>query len=137
VLASALASLDPEALKTRPRLLTALATSHVRQGNIEAACQLGADAFTLATRQAVAPNLQDVRLRHRRAVALAQPAGRPGTPGRAALSASDVIRLAVARLRDQLSEDDLRTELIAHVRAEAKQYPGRARRGLPKEQPQR
>jgi hypothetical protein len=49
------------------------------------------------------------------------------------LSASDVIRLAVARLRDQLSEDDLRTELIAHVRAEAKQYPGRARRGLPKD----
>jgi hypothetical protein len=32
-----------------------------------------------------------------------------------ALSASDVIRLAAARLRDQLSEDDLRTELIAHV----------------------
>lgn len=61
VLASALASLDPEALKTRPRLLTALATSHVRQGNIEQACQLGADALALATRQEVGPNLQDVR----------------------------------------------------------------------------
>jgi hypothetical protein len=34
VLASALASLDPEAMKTRPRLLTALATAHVRQGNM-------------------------------------------------------------------------------------------------------
>jgi hypothetical protein len=53
------------------------------------------------------------------------------------LSASDVIRLTVARLRDQLSDDNLRTELIAHVRAEAKQYPERARRGLPKDdQPQ-
>jgi hypothetical protein len=52
------------------------------------------------------------------------------------LSASDVIRLAIARLQDQLSnDDDLRTELIAHVRAEAKQYPGRARRGLPGDQP--
>ena len=50
------------------------------------------------------------------------------------LSASDVIRLAIARLQDQLSNDyDLRAELIAHVRAEAKQYPGRARRGLPKD----
>jgi hypothetical protein len=52
------------------------------------------------------------------------------------LSASDVIRLAIARLQDQLSDDDkLRTELIAHVRAEAKQYPGRARRGLPGDEP--
>jgi hypothetical protein len=61
VLASALASLDPEAVKTRPRLLTALATAHVRQGNIEEACQLGTDALGLATQQEVAPNLQDVR----------------------------------------------------------------------------
>ena len=53
------------------------------------------------------------------------------------LSASDGIRLAIARLQDQLSEDDLRSELIVHVHAEAKQYPGRARRGLPKDdQPQ-
>jgi hypothetical protein len=51
------------------------------------------------------------------------------------LSASDVIRLALARLRDQLPDAELRTELIAHVRAEAKQYPGRARRGLPKQDP--
>jgi transcriptional regulator with XRE-family HTH domain len=61
VLASALASLDPEAMKTRPRLLTALATAHVRQGNIEEACQLGTDALGLATQQEVGPNLQDVR----------------------------------------------------------------------------
>ena len=44
------------------------------------------------------------------------------------LSASDVIRLAVTRLHDQLSEK----ALIAHVRSEAERYPGRARRGLPK-----
>jgi hypothetical protein len=47
------------------------------------------------------------------------------------LSASDVIRLAVTRLRDQLPEKELRKALIAHVRSEAEQYPGRARRGLP------
>jgi uncharacterized protein (DUF2267 family) len=49
------------------------------------------------------------------------------------LSASDVVRLAITRLRDQLSDDELRKELIAHVRAEVKEYPGRARRGLPKD----
>jgi hypothetical protein len=47
------------------------------------------------------------------------------------LSASDVIRLAVTRLRDQLPEKELRKALIAHVRREAERYPGRARRGLP------
>ncbi len=47
------------------------------------------------------------------------------------LSASDVIRLALARLQNQLSEDELRHEVIAHVQAEAKNYPGRAKRGLP------
>ena len=46
-------------------------------------------------------------------------------------SASDVIRLAVTRLRDQLPEKELRKALIAHVRSEAERYPGRARRGLP------
>jgi hypothetical protein len=47
------------------------------------------------------------------------------------LSASDVIRLAVTRLRDQLPEKELRKALITHVRSEAERYPGRARRGLP------
>ena len=47
------------------------------------------------------------------------------------LSASDVIRLAVTRLHDQLTERELRRALIAHVRSEAERYPGRARRGLP------
>jgi hypothetical protein len=61
VLESALASLDPEVIKTRPRLMAALATAHVRQGNIDVACRLGADALDLAARQQVAPNLQDVR----------------------------------------------------------------------------
>jgi hypothetical protein len=48
-------------MKTRPRLLTALATAHARQGDIEEACQLGTDALRLATQQEVGPNLQDVR----------------------------------------------------------------------------
>jgi hypothetical protein len=61
VLEDALSSLDPEAVKTRPRLLTALATAHLRQGNIDEACRLGGDALGLATRQQVGPNLQDVR----------------------------------------------------------------------------
>jgi hypothetical protein len=49
------------------------------------------------------------------------------------ISASDVARLAVNRLHEQLTDDELRTALIAHVRAELMEYPGRARRGLPKE----
>ncbi len=49
------------------------------------------------------------------------------------ISASDVVRLAVTRLRDQLTDDKLRKALIAHVQAEVEEYPGRARRGLPKE----
>ncbi len=49
------------------------------------------------------------------------------------MSASDVVRLAIARLRDQLSDDKLRKALIAHIRAEVEEYPGRARRGLPQE----
>jgi len=60
-LEDALSSLDPEAVKTRPRLLAALATAQVRQGNIDEACQLGIDALSLAARQQVGPNLQDVR----------------------------------------------------------------------------
>jgi hypothetical protein len=47
------------------------------------------------------------------------------------ISASDVVRLALARLRDQLDGQELRKALIEHVRAEVEQYPGRARRGLP------
>jgi hypothetical protein len=61
VLESALASLDPEVIKTRPRLMAARATAHVRQGNIDEACRLGSEALDLAARQQVAPNLQDVR----------------------------------------------------------------------------
>jgi uncharacterized protein (DUF2267 family) len=51
------------------------------------------------------------------------------------LSASDVVRLAITRLRDQLTDEELRAELIAHIRAEVEQYPGRAQRGLPKDDP--
>ena len=47
------------------------------------------------------------------------------------LSASEVIRLAVTRLHDQLPDKELRKALIAHVRCVAERYPGRARRGLP------
>lgn len=48
------------------------------------------------------------------------------------LTAADVIRLALARLQEQLPEDDLRAELVAHVLKEVEQYPGRANRGLPR-----
>ncbi len=51
------------------------------------------------------------------------------------LSASDVARLAITRLREQLSDDELQDALIAHVRTEVEQYPGRAKRGLPGDQP--
>jgi hypothetical protein len=47
------------------------------------------------------------------------------------ISASDVVRLALTRLQDQLGERELRKALIAHVQAEVEEYPGRARRGLP------
>jgi DNA polymerase I-like protein with 3'-5' exonuclease and polymerase domains len=48
------------------------------------------------------------------------------------LTAADVIRLALSRLQEQLSERDLRAELIAHVLKEVEEYPGRANRGLPR-----
>jgi tetratricopeptide (TPR) repeat protein len=56
----ALASLDPSVVKTRPRLLTALATAHVQQGDVDEASRLGIEALTLAAQQQVQPNLQDV-----------------------------------------------------------------------------
>jgi hypothetical protein len=58
------------------------------------------------------------------------------TAGRAqmaglSVSASDVIRLALDRLRTQTSADELKRELVEHVLTEAETYPGRAKRGLP------
>jgi hypothetical protein len=47
VLESALASLDPEVIKTRPRLMAALATAHVRQGNTTKRVTLGPKPSTL------------------------------------------------------------------------------------------
>jgi Arc/MetJ-type ribon-helix-helix transcriptional regulator len=47
------------------------------------------------------------------------------------VSASDLIRLALSRLQNQVSEKQLHHDLVAHVLAEAEQYPGRAKRGLP------
>lgn len=61
VLRPALTSLDPSAVKTRPRLLTALATAHVQHGDVDEACHLGIEALALAAQQQVQPNLQDVR----------------------------------------------------------------------------
>ena len=43
----------------------------------------------------------------------------------------DLIRLALSRLQEQVSEKQLHKELAAHVLAEAELYPGRAKRGLP------
>ena len=53
--------LNPEMVKIRPRLLSALATAHLREGNVDEACRIGADALALADRQQVTTNLQDVR----------------------------------------------------------------------------
>jgi tetratricopeptide (TPR) repeat protein len=61
VLRPALTSLDPSVVKTRPRLLTALATAHVQQGDVDRACELGAEALGIAAQQEVQTNLQDVR----------------------------------------------------------------------------
>ena len=47
------------------------------------------------------------------------------------ISHADVVRLALERLRGQLSDDDLRTALIEHVNVEAQEYPGRIKRGMP------
>src|SRR5215213_6055830 len=47
------------------------------------------------------------------------------------VSASDLIRLALSRLQEQVSEKQLHKELAEHVLAEAELYPGRAKRGLP------
>jgi Arc/MetJ-type ribon-helix-helix transcriptional regulator len=47
------------------------------------------------------------------------------------VSASDLIRIALSRLQDQVSEKQLHKQLAAHVLAEAELYPGRAKRGLP------
>jgi len=57
----ALASLDPSVVKTRPRLLTALATAHVQQGDVDEASRLGSEALGLVARQPAQSNLQDVR----------------------------------------------------------------------------
>jgi hypothetical protein len=61
VLRTTLVSLDPSVMKTRPRLLTALATAHVQQGDVDRACELGVEALGIAAQQEVQPNLQDVR----------------------------------------------------------------------------
>jgi tetratricopeptide (TPR) repeat protein len=61
VLRPALTSLDPSVVKTRPRLLTALATAHVQQGDVDRACELGAEALGIAAQQEVQTNLRDVR----------------------------------------------------------------------------
>jgi hypothetical protein len=58
---TAMAPAAEEDNSRRPGLMAALATAHVRQGNIDQACRLGSEALDLAARQQVAPTLQDVR----------------------------------------------------------------------------
>lgn len=65
VLDAAMTFLEPGVIKTRPRLLSALASTHVHQRNIEQACGLAREALGLAVQQQVEPNFQDV-LRVRR-----------------------------------------------------------------------
>lgn len=46
------------------------------------------------------------------------------------LSNSDVVRTGLDRLRE-VAPGELRTALVDHVHAEATQYPGRRKRGMP------
>lgn len=55
VLNSALPALDPGQEKSRHRLLIALGTAHIQQGNVEEACRLGEAALASAIRIAVHP----------------------------------------------------------------------------------
>jgi tetratricopeptide (TPR) repeat protein len=55
-----LATLDASS-KIRARLLTGLATAHVRQGEIEQACRTAGEALRIATRTRTALGLQQVR----------------------------------------------------------------------------
>ena len=48
-------------VKSRPLLLSALATTHVQEGNIDKAGRIGSEALALAERRRVTMNLQDVR----------------------------------------------------------------------------
>jgi hypothetical protein len=54
-------------------------------------------------------------------------AGLPAQPNDRALGSR------TGGLQDQLPEQELRDALVAHVLKEAKDYPGRAKRGLPRE----
>ena len=47
------------------------------------------------------------------------------------INAADVIRLALDRLQEQLSEQELRDALVGHVLKEAKDYPGAPSAGSP------
>ncbi len=60
VLTSALADLDRNQHKSRPRLLIALASAHGADGDVDEACRLASEAFSSAISMAVQPNLQDV-----------------------------------------------------------------------------
>jgi hypothetical protein len=51
------------------------------------------------------------------------------------LSASDVLRCALDRLRADFPDDEsIRAVVSAHAVQEATEYPGRAKRGLPKDE---
>jgi hypothetical protein len=60
VLQASLTDLAPGQEKNRPRLLAALGTAHVQQGNVDEACRLGAEALRASVNMAVQPNMQDV-----------------------------------------------------------------------------
>jgi hypothetical protein len=60
VLEDALSSLSASQQKTRPGLMTALAATHVADGNVEEACVIGSAAWEMAVRMGVEPNRQDV-----------------------------------------------------------------------------
>jgi tetratricopeptide (TPR) repeat protein len=60
VLQTALTSLTPDQVKTRPGLMTALASTYIRQGQIEEACRIGGEALAMASEMQIEPSRQDV-----------------------------------------------------------------------------
>lgn len=53
----ALSTLDQDMVKSRPRLLSALACTHVAEGDVDEACRVAADAVVIVQQLQVEPNL--------------------------------------------------------------------------------
>jgi hypothetical protein len=56
-----LSNADRERLALDRRLLTRLARAHLRQGNVEQACQIGHNSLAVARASETEPSLQDLQ----------------------------------------------------------------------------